>query len=148
MRHRRREARYPRNNWGKVSGQLWRVIPKRIRATLILLFLLIGMDAMYFFTIATPTSTDTISIAFLNVIFIAGLVLLWRPRKRKLRVSIPSNLQEQIFFRARGRCEMCGVKAPLEIHHRDNNPANNDKNNLIALCPNCHAKLTRGMDND
>lgn len=43
------------------------------------------------------------------------------------------------------KCESCGittwlnVKCPLELHHVDGNPANNNFTNLKILCPNCHA---------
>lgn len=36
-------------------------------------------------------------------------------------------------------CELCGSKdVRLEIHHKDKNPLNSDKSNLITLCPKCH----------
>jgi predicted HNH restriction endonuclease len=28
---------------------------------------------------------------------------------------------------------------PLELHHKDGNRYNNSLNNLMLLCPNCHA---------
>lgn len=43
------------------------------------------------------------------------------------------------------KCELCGVvtwqgkELPLELHHRDGNHFNNDIDNLMILCPNCHA---------
>lgn len=43
------------------------------------------------------------------------------------------------------KCESCGLtqwldqSIPLELHHKDGNRNNNDLNNLILLCPNCHA---------
>jgi hypothetical protein len=43
------------------------------------------------------------------------------------------------------QCENCGLeswqggKIPIELHHIDGNPKNNDINNLQILCPNCHA---------
>jgi hypothetical protein len=43
------------------------------------------------------------------------------------------------------RCENCGLREwlnqpiPLEMHHIDGNTDNNDEENLILLCPNCHA---------
>lgn len=43
------------------------------------------------------------------------------------------------------KCENCGLTKwmdediPLELHHKDGNHYNNDFNNLIILCPNCHA---------
>lgn len=43
------------------------------------------------------------------------------------------------------KCELCGVSQwqgvdlPLELHHKDGNHYNNDLDNLIILCPNCHS---------
>lgn len=43
------------------------------------------------------------------------------------------------------KCESCGAtkwlnqKCPLELHHIDGNPSNNNFDNLQILCPNCHA---------
>ena len=43
------------------------------------------------------------------------------------------------------KCEQCGssvwnqVKIPLEIHHNDGDHLNNELDNLVLLCPNCHA---------
>lgn len=42
-------------------------------------------------------------------------------------------------------CECCGnsiwngKKIPLEVHHIDGNKTNNNLDNLLLLCPNCHA---------
>jgi len=44
------------------------------------------------------------------------------------------------------KCENCGnttwnnEKIPLELHHIDGNHFNNDLDNLMVLCPNCHAQ--------
>ena len=43
------------------------------------------------------------------------------------------------------RCSICGWSEDddiLQVHHIDENRQNNALNNLIVLCPNCHAKLT------
>ena len=43
------------------------------------------------------------------------------------------------------QCEICGCsiwqgkKIPLELHHKDGNHFNNQLENLLILCPNCHA---------
>ena len=53
------------------------------------------------------------------------------------------------FQRAQGRCEWCGAqhgqphpetgsKVILTTAHLDHNPANNDPDNLAALCQKCH----------
>lgn len=45
------------------------------------------------------------------------------------------------------KCELCGnitwlgYKIPLELHHKDFNHWNNNLNNLMIVCPNCHAYL-------
>lgn len=44
-------------------------------------------------------------------------------------------------------CAICGYNddndiSLLDVHHIDENRDNNDPDNLIVLCPNCHRKLT------
>lgn len=53
--------------------------------------------------------------------------------------------KEQIRFRDRYRCQICGVSEiecirKLAIHHIDYNKMNIEPNNLIALCVSCHIK--------
>lgn len=45
-------------------------------------------------------------------------------------------------------CSSCGWKDNiklLDVHHIDENRKNNALDNLIILCPNCHASITRGV---
>jgi hypothetical protein len=35
-------------------------------------------------------------------------------------------------------CERCGVVPPLDRHHKDGNPRNNDRSNIACLCRRCH----------
>jgi len=45
-----------------------------------------------------------------------------------------------------GKCEICGWsehKEVLEIHHEDLNHKNNDRKNIILVCPNCHNWIHR-----
>ena len=37
-------------------------------------------------------------------------------------------------------CEMCGATENLDLHHVDNNPANNEPGNRMTLCDSCHTK--------
>ena len=47
------------------------------------------------------------------------------------------------------RCEACGTsewqgeQVVVELDHKDNNHLNNSLDNLVVLCPNCHALKTR-----
>jgi hypothetical protein len=53
------------------------------------------------------------------------------------RVAILQKTHDQVLKEYRHRCAKCGGDNP-QIHHIDENPANNDPMNLIPLCPNCH----------
>lgn len=44
-----------------------------------------------------------------------------------------------VLYKSAKTCCVCrALRTPVEIHHIDQNPANNDEENLIALCSNCH----------
>lgn len=48
----------------------------------------------------------------------------------------------------RDHCEICGATANiLEVHHKDRNPYNNSKKNLITLCDACHKYEHKRNDN-
>jgi hypothetical protein len=55
----------------------------------------------------------------------------------KTRAPIPKQLREQVLAEFNHRCAICGTDRP-QLHHIDENPANNDIGNLLPLCPNCH----------
>jgi hypothetical protein len=54
---------------------------------------------------------------------------------------------KKVLIKERGhKCESCLLSEwlcepiPLELEHKDGQNRNNDKDNLLLLCPNCHAK--------
>ena len=58
-------------------------------------------------------------------------------------IEFNNKLREQIRKRDRYRCQQCfrhqnESSRRLDIHHIDFNKKNNNPNNLIALCRNCH----------
>jgi hypothetical protein len=42
-----------------------------------------------------------------------------------------------------GTCERCGLKEAKHRHHIDENTKNNDRENILFLCPGCHRKEHR-----
>lgn len=62
----------------------------------------------------------------------------WKESKQ-FRSSIPHKLRKLAIARD-GSCNDCGGIKNLQVHHHDINAYNNDLNNLITLCKNCHAK--------
>ena len=57
-----------------------------------------------------------------------------------------SNLKKHLINLMGHRCELCSndvwMDKPiaLEIHHKDGDRTNNNLDNLMLLCPNCHAQ--------
>jgi hypothetical protein len=56
-----------------------------------------------------------------------------------------SNLKKHLIKERKNTCENChldkwlNVEIPLEVHHIDGNPTNNNLENLQLLCCNCHS---------
>lgn len=50
-----------------------------------------------------------------------------------------------LIYKRGHKCENCGLsewmneKIPLEVHHVDGDKLNNNEDNLLLLCPNCHS---------
>ena len=41
----------------------------------------------------------------------------------------------------KSECYFCGTSEKLIVHHKDFNRKNNNEENLLVVCPNCHSKL-------
>ena len=66
--------------------------------------------------------------------------------KRLNRTYEQLSFKEQILFDQNNKCNICGISEwqgkpiVLEIHHKDGNHQNDDRDNVEALCPNCHSQ--------
>jgi hypothetical protein len=66
------------------------------------------------------------------------------PQKKK-RVGIPRAIEAQVQFASDRTCCVCRVKGkPFQIHHIDENPANNEFKNLAILCLEYHNETQKG----
>jgi hypothetical protein len=97
------------------------------------------------------TGIILVVLGLLPILLLVFRSRIFRRRKRlidspKIRVSIPSATRQQVYARARGRCERprCSYHGKLHIHHIDENPSNNSPTNLVAVCPNCHTRIHDG----
>jgi len=61
-------------------------------------------------------------------------------RIKSKRNHISSETKGNILRKFNNKCVICDRKEGLHIHHKDNNPQNNDPKNLIVLCGVCHKK--------
>jgi len=58
----------------------------------------------------------------------------------KIRKDFWNSAVKTKFVEQQGRCAYCGrsIQEGFHAHHVDGNPQNNDPENLILLCPDCH----------
>ncbi|MEI9954914.1 MAG: HNH endonuclease signature motif containing protein [Ferruginibacter sp.] len=58
---------------------------------------------------------------------------------KKSRVAIPDDIAAEILFISDRTCCVCNVRGKnVQLHHIDENPANNVLENLCSLCFDCH----------
>lgn len=71
----------------------------------------------------------------------------WFDKKSYLEIyakegNITKRMRQYIINKV-GKCQCCGFDEVLDLHHADQNHHNNSPENLVVLCPNCHAKVHR-----
>jgi ribosomal protein L37E len=67
--------------------------------------------------------------------------------------TLPKFIREYLLDKTQYKCEICGFegynkktgKTILQIHHKDGNSSNNIPENLMVICPNCHAMTENYM---
>lgn len=57
---------------------------------------------------------------------------------KKVRIPIPQDVAAKVLFESDRTCCVCRMKKPIQIHHIDDDPGNNDVVNLAVLCFDCH----------
>jgi hypothetical protein len=100
--------------------------------------------------ISFETEPDNSSdyIAFAVFIFIIIIVAaIWKLTHRtKKRWYFPADVKREVLKDQNYKCVICKRSAGVwDYDHIDGNRSNNDIFNCQALCPNCHAKKTRGL---
>src|SRR5215468_4347099 len=58
---------------------------------------------------------------------------------RKDRTPVPEDVRTLLMFRSDRTCCVCRERGqPIQIHHIDEDPGNNNPTNLAVLCLHCH----------
>lgn len=55
----------------------------------------------------------------------------------KERIDVPKKIRDAVMGEFHHLCAICSTSNP-QLHHIDEDPANNVPENLLPLCPNCH----------
>lgn len=88
--------------------------------------------------------------AFAVFIFIVIIVAsIWKLRHRtKKRQYFQADVKREVLKGQNYKCAICKTSAGVwDYDHINGNRSNNKISNCQALCPNCHAKKTRGLLN-
>lgn len=62
------------------------------------------------------------------------------------RKAIPTRIRAALQKEVASVCPFCENSdvEHFEVHHIDEDPANNERGNLLLVCPVCHSKITKG----
>ncbi len=72
---------------------------------------------------------------------------LWNySKKKKSRKSVSNILRAKLQQEINSKCPFCENNdvGHFDVHHIDENPANNEMDNLLMICKICHSKISRG----
>jgi flagellar biosynthesis/type III secretory pathway M-ring protein FliF/YscJ len=87
-------------------------------------------------------------VVFIIIVIIIGAisrkVKKRRKEKRRERHGFPDSVKEDVLRKQNHRCVYCNrVLNVVDWHHKNGDRSNNKESNCQALCPNCHADITR-----
>jgi len=68
-----------------------------------------------------------------------------REYMRLWRIGRPVSIKEYRNIYKGRYCHVCGYSRVVDGHHLDGNHDNDEETNLLDLCPNCHALVTRRL---
>ena len=73
-----------------------------------------------------------------------------RPKQPRLRLDPEStnNFEKQVLRRDGWRCQCCGNRSNLEVHHKEfrSQGGNDSEENLVTLCVRCHTPPTHSTN--
>ena len=74
-----------------------------------------------------------------------------RPKRPRLQLDpeMYGLLHTQVLRRDGWRCQSCGARSNLEVHHQEfrSHSGDDSEQNLITLCTACHAAVHHGLVN-
>ena len=92
-----------------------------------------------------PNEEEFIVILFFLFLLIGAAI--WKfIHRTKERRYFSTEVKRQVLIDQNYKCAICKRSTEVwDYDHKDGNRSNNKTSNCQALCPNCHAKKTRGL---
>jgi hypothetical protein len=94
----------------------------------------------------TSSSGITYGLLFILIFFVIAVALSVHKRRKRERKYFSAEIKRATLEKQRHKCAYCrGNSDILDFDHKDGNRSNNKMSNCLVLCPNCHAKKSRGL---
>ena len=85
-------------------------------------------------------------IIIIGIIYVIYREYTQRYGKHRVRRSFPQSVREETKRKQHYKCAICKRSTGVwDFDHKDGKGTNNKSSNCQALCPNCHARKTRGL---
>lgn len=90
----------------------------------------------------------TYGLLFILIFFVIALAHSVHKRNKRERKYFSAEVKRVTLKKQRHKCAYCRWNTDIyDFDHKDGNRSNNRMSNCLALCPNCHAKKSRGLIN-
>jgi len=94
----------------------------------------------------TSNSGITYGLLFILIFFVIAVALSVHKRRKRERKYFSAKVKRATLKKQRHKCAFCKWNTDIfDFDHKDGNRSNNKLSNCLALCPNCHAKKSRGL---
>lgn len=94
----------------------------------------------------TSTNSDFLFVLFIILIIIGAIAWRLTHPQTKERRYFSTEVKRQVLKDQNYKCAICKRNTGVwDYDHKNGNRSNNKISNCQALCPNCHAKKTRGL---
>jgi hypothetical protein len=94
----------------------------------------------------TSSSGITYGLLFILIFFVIAVALSVHKRRKRERKYFSAEVKRATLKKQRHKCAYCRWNTDIfDFDHKDGIRSNNKMSNCLALCPNCHAKKSRGL---
>ena len=111
------------------------------------IFALIPNASAQEYRVNSNIGIDSYELLFIIILFLIIIGLLIGKRHAYVRKYFAADVKRKILKKQGHKCAKCNWNSGVfDFDHKDGNRSNNKMSNCQALCPNCHARKSRGLN--